>query len=467
MLQDELLLVGNSTHSKLMTNTPSPTTLRDVDPNFKSSTLQRVEKVDKVEQEIMDFHPFDMIKDVSTDITSEFMTLPSKLSGRSSPSVLHRLHHFLSPESTFGNQSRYNSKWRQRSNSDSRLGNHSGPSPRLGHRHSYDSRLGCYSSHGAKYHFGHQDSNVLNPSSKSQMAKSSESLPKLSSVDFPKTEFSDISTPKTGFSDVSIIIDSLDQEDPDMDELISNIPDILIGNNNQDEDPAESAQGVWIGLETQNKVLLSPRSSNGSICSFRSSNADSAIELLTPEEEMSDIHDFANQQESWDSDLMGSKSEKSFSSHNFNMRKSELSDMWRQVMFNKSKSSQSKLCNEQSQLLPLFPTSESSDQKQIVQSTPSVIVSDYSTSTREDKGSQTESDGSLRNQLDIIDQRFLSFNRSQSNSSICSTDTTLSIQSDSSQDVDEVPEKSALPAMKVSPVASLMKIINTLMIGTS
>lgn len=453
--QDEL---GDDAETdQLTTDTPASSAQRDVGPNFKRPTLLQGNKGDKGDQEIMDFHTLDLIKDDTTDITSEFLTLPSKLSGRSSPSVLHRLHHFLSPDSKLGHHSRL----RQRSNSDSRLGNHSGSSPRLEHRYSYDSRLDFYSSHGTSWMFGDCSKKSLNPSSNTKMDKSAENLPKISSVDFPKTEFSDISIPKMGFSDVSIVIDNLDQEDMNVDELTSNVSDILTGNNHEDEDPTLGAQGVWIGLETKNKVLLSPRSSNGSICSFRSSNADSAIEMLTPEEEMCDMHDFANQQESWESDLIGSKSEKpSFSSQDFKLEKSELSEVWRQVMFNKSKSSQSKVCNEQSQILEPIPTFESSDQKQVVQSPPSVIVSDYSTSTHEDKGSQTEGDDSLQDQLDIMDKRFLSFTRSQSNSSISSTDTSLSIQSDSSQDVDDPQEQRICTQMKQSSWKKIRNIVH-------
>ena len=51
----------------------------------------------------------------------------------------------------------------------------------------------------------------------------------------------------------------------------------------------DSVDPVWLNYDTELKpishLLLSPRNSNGSICSNRSSNADSAVELLTPDEE--------------------------------------------------------------------------------------------------------------------------------------------------------------------------------------
>ena len=373
--------------------------------------------------------------------------LPSKLSGRASPSVLHRLNQFLSPDYRLGQeasheyQSNRDSKWRKRSNSDSRLGDQSSHSSRLEHHYSYDSRLDYYSSHSPSW-VSDCRSMPLNPSSNSQNAKSADNISRISFVDFPKM----------GFSDVSIVIDSLDQEIPKTDDLATNIPDILIGNNDQDDETASASQGNWMGLEPQNKILLSPRSSNGSICSFRSSNADSAIEMLTPEEEMSDMHDFPQHSEAWDSDLMGKSDNLPFSAQDFGgYEKSKLSDMWRQVMFNKSKSSQSKRCNDQTQTLESFSSAEHlTGQPKIIQP-PSVIVSDYSTQTFEDKSSQTEGpEGaeSPQDQLDLVDKflsftrsaSFLSFTRSASNSSISSTDTSLSIQSDSSQDVDDSQE---------------------------
>ena len=409
--------------------------------NKKRSERFQEEQEDYVPEEIPDFHSLDLTKD-TTDITSDFLTLPRKLSGRSSPSVLHRLHQFLNPDSELVHQS---GSFR-RSNSDSKLGNHSHHSSRLEHRYSYDSRVDCSIPSSQDISQMLRDSvNPSNTYNNSQNAKSTKIFPEISE-----------DVPKMGFSDVSIVIDSHDQEDRGENEPISNIPDILVCNNDEDQDPNLCSQGVWIGLEAQTKTLLSPRSSNGSICSFRSSNADSAIEMLTPEEEMSDMHDFSCQQEAWDNDLIDSRSDKSqlhshhelhfdksqdfnfggmlSQSQNFSLEKSELSEVWRQVMFNKSKSSQPKLCNEQSQVLV------SSDQVNIVKQPPSVVVSDYSTSTTEDKGSQTEAEASLQDQLDIMDKKYFSFNRSFSNSSISSTDTSLSFQSDSSQDVDDVQE---------------------------
>ena len=450
--------------------------LRGTEEGHKRTHFFQHEKQELLDQEVLDFHSLDLTKD-TTDITSDFLTLPSKLSGRSSPSVLHRLHQFLNPDSRLAHQSSPDQKCRHRSNSDSALENPSGNSSGLEHRYSYDSKLDCYicSSQDPTWMFRDCTVKSLNPFGNSRCANSAENLPEVSNVDLPRIEF----------SDVSIVIDNLDLDDQNTKEPMSNIPDIFVGNNDQDQDLNLSTQGDWIGLHTQKKTLLSPRSSNGSICSFRSSNADSAIEMLTPEEEMSDMHDFSCQQETWDSDLIESKSggslsqsqdfnfdkcllqsqdfnfKRSFSqsqdfnfetslsqSEDFNFEKSELGEVWRQVILHKS--SQPKY-NEQSQLLDSFSATETLDQTNIVKQPPSVVVSDYSTSTREDKGSQTDGDGDLQDQLDIMDKRYLSFNRSQSNSSISSTDTSLSLQSDSSQDVDDVQEPGAnLRKKKVS-----------------
>ncbi|XP_052058675.1 inositol-trisphosphate 3-kinase C-like isoform X2 [Mytilus californianus] len=58
----------------------------------------------------------------------------------------------------------------------------------------------------------------------------------------------------------------------------------------------DNTDPVWLNFDSELKpishLLLSPRNSNGSICSNRSSNADSAVDLLTPDEEpQSDYHD--------------------------------------------------------------------------------------------------------------------------------------------------------------------------------
>ncbi|XP_076099924.1 inositol-trisphosphate 3-kinase B-like isoform X3 [Mytilus galloprovincialis] len=58
----------------------------------------------------------------------------------------------------------------------------------------------------------------------------------------------------------------------------------------------DNTEPVWLNFDTELKpishLLLSPRNSNGSICSNRSSNADSAVDLLTPDEEpQSDYQD--------------------------------------------------------------------------------------------------------------------------------------------------------------------------------
>lgn len=407
----------------------------------RGSDLHSV-KPHSVDQEvIMDFQDIDLTKDI-TDITSDFLALPSKLSGRSSPSVLHRLNQLLSPDYRPGDQSKQDSKCRQRSNSDSGLKNQSCYSCRLGHRYSYDSRLDYYSSHCTSWPFSCSNKRSLNCSSRHNNIKSAENF--------------------QGISSVSIVIDDHDQEIQTMDELPTSIPDILIGNNDDeanvdgdeenvdgDDETALGAQGNWISLEAKNKALLSPRSSNGSICSYRSSNADSAIEMLTPEEEMSEMHDFSHHSsESWDSDLTSSKSESiSSSSQEFGFEKSQLSDVWRQVMFCKSKSSHSKLCNVQTQLSSASRC-DSVSQARLVQP-PSVIVSDFSSISREDKGSQTEGESSLQDQLDLIDKTFLSFHRSQSSSSISSTDTSLSVHSDLSQDVDDMQDRASSSQTKV------------------
>ena len=50
---------------------------------------------------------------------------------------------------------------------------------------------------------------------------------------------------------------------------------------------SHSQDRLWLSLDTRRggHTPLSPRSSNGSICSFRSSNADSAVDVLTPDDD--------------------------------------------------------------------------------------------------------------------------------------------------------------------------------------
>lgn len=66
----------------------------------------------------------------------------------------------------------------------------------------------------------------------------------------------------------------------------------------------ENNEHMWLNFDSELKpsshLLLSPRNSNGSICSNRSSNADSAVDLLTPDEEaQSDYQEPNTQSVDW------------------------------------------------------------------------------------------------------------------------------------------------------------------------
>jgi hypothetical protein len=89
---------------------------------------------------------------------------------------------------------------------------------------------------------------------------------------------------------------------------------------------------------------------------------------------------------------------------------------------------------------------------------PSVVISDFSSQiSLENKSSQTlTSDITTQAQGNFLDDRYLFFHRSFSNSSISSNESTLSIQSDSSQDVEDQQE---FP-IKLSRKVSLKYILN-------
>ena len=96
-----------------------------------------------------------------------------------------------------------------------------------------------------------------------------------------RTSLPQSSVPKIGFTNIHVVVEDIDPERQD------NMSTLYMDDPSYSCEEFESRNsGLWMNLEPQGHSLLSPRSSNGSICSYRSSNADSAIEILTPDEEL-------------------------------------------------------------------------------------------------------------------------------------------------------------------------------------
>lgn len=88
--------------------------------------------------------------------------------------------------------------------------------------------------------------------------------------------------------------DSMSGSGAEQSSQISNFPNTTANGEMFYIQGEDSVGPVWLNYDTELKpishLLLSPRNSNGSICSNRSSNADSAVELLTPDEEQQTDH---------------------------------------------------------------------------------------------------------------------------------------------------------------------------------
>ena len=222
---------------------------------------------------------------------------------------------------------------------------------------------------------------------------------------------------------------------------------------------------LWINLDPPTHSLLSPRSSNGSICSYRSSNADSAIEMLTPDEE---IHEQSlsevTETRLWNHKLKS----KGNVIHELFSDSSEGANCNVHMIHSSPNAEKRPLHSSKVDIKPSPPldifhrmTQQISSDDTIAPSPlesnkgtrpPSVVISDFSSQiSLEDKSSQTlTSDIATQAQGNFLDDRYLFFHRSFSNSSISSNESTLSLQSDSSQDVEDQPEFPIKLSRKVS-----------------
>ncbi|XP_052767031.1 uncharacterized protein LOC128207889 isoform X1 [Mya arenaria] len=95
--------------------------------------------------------------------------------------------------------------------------------------------------------------------------------------------FSDL--PQIELSNIEVIVDEVERERTE-DGYLEGYTEYTGDRYQEPEGSSEWLQ--MTSLEPHPHMLLSPRSSNGSISSYRSSNADSAIEMLTPDEELPD-----------------------------------------------------------------------------------------------------------------------------------------------------------------------------------
>lgn len=282
-------------------------------------------------------------------------------------------------------------------------------------------------------------------------------------------ERSNTEPPRIQLSNVEVIVDSIDEESPS----VSNVYHDTF-RNYDNEHFVSRGSGVWINLEPHHHTLLSPRSSNGSICSYRSSNADSAIEMLTPDDDLPEqpLADTssADYNKLWDSrkrlhsddlpNISGSylegasSSSEVFSTISSTTSQELPSDCSNTMYSNISTTSLSSpdinsSVMTQQILSPDFhsPLLESTHLEQSAVSTPSVVISDYSCKDVLDKGSQTlQSDLETEYNSELLGDRVL-YHRSFSSSSI-SSESSLSIFSDSS-DVADLSDFPIKPKPKV------------------
>lgn len=288
-------------------------------------------------------------------------------------------------------------------------------------------------------------------------------------------ERSNTEPPRVQLSNIEVIVDNIDEESQTIDD------DMYVDNYKQcdNEEFTRRGSGVWINLGPQNHTLLSPRSSNGSICSYRSSNADSAIEMLTPDDELPDqplaeasamdynkLWETRHRSRSDDHHTIpGSSIEGAISDFEVFSTVSSIStpktsasqcsvtpqshlslnSMLTQSMQNLdlTNSDASDHSNFSVFETPLLKTPQG---RQSAITAPSVVVSDFSSKGVQDKGSQTlQVDLEDVYNDELLGDRVL-YNRSYSNSSI-SSESSLSMFSDTSSDVANLDD---FPTKKVS-----------------
>lgn len=267
-----------------------------------------------------------------------------------------------------------------------------------------------------------------------------------------------IDSPKIELGNIDVVIDDIEGNEgihpPELYVETDSVPD-----SDADNYIARNSN-LWINLDPNTHALLSPRSSNGSICSYRSSNADSAIEILTPDEE---IHEPCLSEGSdarlWESkeksktteihELYGESVEGATHDHHITHSSPIAEDnSYRMCSSSANKDTKpsppSQIFRTATQQTSCHTTKlpspiRTNKGREVLPRPPSVVISDFSSKiSLENKCSQTlPSSVSASAQGDFLDDRFLFFHRSFSNSSISSNESSVSMLSDSSQEVDE------------------------------
>ena len=266
-------------------------------------------------------------------------------------------------------------------------------------------------------------------------------------------ERSNTEPPRVQVSNIEVIVDNIDEDTPQE-------TNMYLDNYSSygDDEFVSRGSGVWINLEPRKHTLLSPRSSNGSICSFRSSNADSAIEMLTPDEELPEqpladtsaaeynkLWETQHRHHSDDLHIPGSYTQgaksscEPFQPISTTASSSLPSPSSSSAFFLNTSTTSIPSSNISSSTMTqqLYATSlqESTQGEQLAIATPSVVISDFSSRVVQDKGSQTlQTDLDKEYNSDLLGDRVI-YNRSLSSSSI-SSESSLSIFSDSSDVAD-------------------------------
>lgn len=268
-------------------------------------------------------------------------------------------------------------------------------------------------------------------------------------------------------SNIEVIVDNIDEDS-------SQVSDVYLDNYRSygEEEFMPRGSGVWINLEPQNHTLLSPRSSNGSICSIRSSNADSAIEMLTPDDELpeqplvdtsaadySKLWETRHRIHSEDLHIPGSYFEGAKSSCDKPNKVSTSLLPSVPTQCSRPFYSDPRLCSVSSatinpssvtQQIKAISSGENTQEEQTAISTPSVVISDFSCKSELDKASQTaQTDKAEDYNSDLLGDR-VHYNRSLSSSSI-SSESSLSMFSDSS----DVADLTDFP-IKLKPKVSIL-----------
>ncbi|KAL4237719.1 hypothetical protein ACF0H5_002433 [Mactra antiquata] len=293
---------------------------------------------------------------------------------------------------------------------------------------------------------------------------------------------SQCTAPKIEFTPVDVIVCAADDNDGNKQSDIYMDSDIT---QHYDSDySSRTCTNMWINLDPPTHKLLSPRSSNGSISSYRSSNADSAIEVLTPDEEMSEHSpiDLTGARpwdvkqkyppeklpENWrNSDIGATLHSKVVDS----TQQDSSFHLCSQPLYNNYSLSSHSDMNSPCDLNPFItqqlnsnsnaanaPPAEKSNKggELLVTRPPSVIVSDFSSEGSYDASTPLINTSSTQGSL-LLSEPSDRFHRSLSNSSISSTDSFLSLQSESSTEVDDSQEFPIKVAKK-----DLLNISNTL-----